>query len=37
MDLEIASKCFIEQGSDLTVDSAGNKIPDAVLCNPNFV
>ena len=26
MDLKIARKCFIEQGSDLIVDSAGNKI-----------
>ena len=27
MDLKIVSKCFIEQGSDLVVDSAGNRIP----------
>ena len=27
MDLKIAGKCFFEQGSDLIVDSAGNKIP----------
>ena len=27
MGLKIASKCFIEQGSDLIVDSAGNRIP----------
>ena len=27
MSLKIASKYFIEQGSDLIVDSAGNRIP----------
>ena len=27
MDFKIARKCFIEQGSDLIVDSAGTKIP----------
>ena len=27
MDFKIAGKCFIEQGSDLIVDSAGTKIP----------
>ena len=27
MDLKIASKFFIEQGSHLIVDSAGNMIP----------
>ena len=27
MDLKIPSKCVIEQGSDLMVDSAGNMIP----------
>ena len=27
MDLKIAGKCFIEQGPDLIVDAAGNKIP----------
>ena len=27
MDLKIAGKCFIKQGSDLIVDSAGNRIP----------
>ena len=27
MDLKIVSKCIIEQGSDLVVDSAGNRIP----------
>ena len=26
MDLKIVSKCFIEQGWDLIVDSAGNRI-----------
>ena len=26
MDLTIAGKCFIEQGSDLVVDSGGNRI-----------
>ena len=26
MDLKIAGKCFTEQGSDLFVDSAGNRI-----------
>ena len=33
MDLQIASKCFIEQDSDLIVDSAGNRIPAmSVIC-----
>ena len=27
MDLKVASKCSIKQGSDLIVDSAGNRIP----------
>ena len=27
MDLKIAGKCFIEQSSDLNVDSTGNRIP----------
>ena len=27
MDFIIATKCFIEQGSDLIVDLAGQKIP----------
>ena len=26
MDLKIVGKCFIKQSSDLTVDSAGNRI-----------
>ena len=34
MDLKIAGKCFIEQGLDLIVDSAGNKISakSAIFC-----
>ena len=28
MDFKIASKYFIEQGSDLIVHSAGNRIPE---------
>ena len=34
MDLKIASKCFIEQGLDLIVDSAGKRIPvkSAIFC-----
>ena len=34
MDLKITGKCFIEQGSDLTVDSTGNRIPakSAIFC-----
>ena len=33
MDLKIADKCFIEQGSNLNVDAAGKKIPDrSVIC-----
>ena len=27
MDLKVVGKCFIEQGSDLMVDAAGNTIP----------
>ena len=27
MDLKIVGKCFIEEGSDLIVDAAGNRIP----------
>ena len=27
MDLKIASKCFIEQGLDIIVDSTGNRVP----------
>ena len=27
MDLKIVGKCFIEQGSDPVVDSAGNRMP----------
>ena len=27
MDLKIPSKCYIDQGSDLIVDSVSNKIP----------
>ena len=34
MDFKIARKSFIEQGSDLIVDSVGNKIPaqSAIFC-----
>ena len=27
MDLKVAGKCFIEQGSGLVVDKLGNKLP----------
>ena len=35
MDIKAVSKCFIEQGSDLIVDAAGNRIPAklVIFCN----
>ena len=33
MDCKIAEKCFIKQGSDLIVNSAGNRIPaKSIIC-----